>query len=496
MKKCNISAGDAPARKPFSAGGWRVACMAAIAWAAGMALEAHAAPPPNIVLIIVDDLRFDDLACTGNTFVKSPHMDRIAAEGVMFRSAFSTTPLCSPSRATILTGLYPHTHGITDNTDRSPQSHRLATFPRALQSAGYRTGYVGKWHMGNDSSPRPGFDTWACLEGQGDSFNPELNVNGKPTPSKGYITDVLTDHARDFLRQKSDKPFFLLLAHKAMHPQTAQRADGSLSDPAASNFVPAERHKNLYAGVKIPRRPNEDDSLAGKPALQQKIDGLPPLSRATGSSDEAILGRLRMLASVDESTGDIFKVLEQTGQLEKTLVILTSDHGYFYGEHGLSVERRLAYEETIRIPLLMRYPALIKAGQKRDQLVTTLDFAPTLLELGRAGEGKGLQGHSLVPLLKENGPELREAFLIEYYTDKVFPRIRNMGYQAVRTHDWKYIHYVDMEGMDELYDLNRDPYEMRNRIADKVMAEPLKKMKETLADQLRVTGGTDRKPLR
>lgn len=460
------------------------------------ALAIAAAPAtgarPNIVFILVDDLRWDDLGCTGNTFVHTPNIDRIGREGVIFREAFATTPLCSPSRASILTGVYPHTHGITDNTDRSAASHKLATFPQALQRAGYETAYLGKWHMGNDSSPRPGFDSWACLEGQGDSYDPALNADGKVIKAKGYVTDVLTERAVDFLKRPRTKPFLLFFAHKAMHPQTAQHADGSLSDPTASNFVPAERHKNLYAGVTIPRRPNFDDTLEGKPALQRAIPGLPPLSPATGSSDASILGRLRMLASVDESTGAVLKTLEETGQLAHTIIVVTSDHGYFYGEHGLSVERRLAYEETIRIPLLVRYPEIIKAGEKRDQIVTTLDFAPTLLELGGATLATRLQGHSLVPLLKQNGPKLRDAFLVEYYTDTVFPRVKNMGYQAVRTNDWKYIHYVDLEGMDELYDLNRDLYELRNRIDSPAMQETLVEMKAKLAQQLAATGGANR----
>jgi len=222
----------------------------------GMMWAANAPHRPNIIFILVDDLRWDDLGYAGHPFSKTPHIDRIAKEGVSFRNAFATTPLCSPSRATILTGQYAHTHGITDNLDRSPATHRLITFPLLLQRAGYETGFVGKWHMGNDDTPRPGFDFWACLQGQGTSLDPSINLNGKAIATKGYVTDRLTDQAMAFVQRPRTKPFLLYLSHKALHPETVQRADGSLSDPSASNFIPADRHKDVYAGESVPRRPN------------------------------------------------------------------------------------------------------------------------------------------------------------------------------------------------------------------------------------------------
>ncbi len=446
-----------------------------------LAATAAAADRPNIVFILADDVRWDDLGATGNTFVRTPHIDRIAKEGAMFRNAFATTVICSPSRANILTGLHTRAHGIVDNTDRSAQSHRLATFPQALQRAGYETAFVGKWHMGNDDSRRPGFDHWVCLKGQGSTFDPDLNVNGTPVKAPGYVTDVLNARALEFLRAPHAKPFLLYFAHKAVHPETVQRADGSLSDPTLSNFIPAERHKALYAGVKVPRRPNALAAPTGKPALLRPVAGLEPLGPKTGSSDDVILNRLRMLAAVDEGVGQLLQQLEASGQLERTVVVFTSDHGYFYGEHGLSVERRLAYEEGIRIPLFVRYPALIKPGTRRNQMVLTLDFAPTLLELAGAPAPAGLHGKSFAPLFGASGPALRPAFMIEHYSETVFPRTRQMGYRAIRTEDWKYIHYVDLPGSDELYDLNRDPYEMRNLIASPGHAPVLQRLREELA---------------
>ena len=422
---------------------------------------------PNIVVILVDDLRWDELGCTGHPFVRTPSIDRIANDGARFRNAFVTTPLCSPSRACFLTGLYAHHHGITDNTDRSKQSHLLKTFPRMLQRSGYETAYIGKWHMGNDDTQRPGFDEWVCLKGQGTSFDPVLNENGHRTHNTGHTTDVLNRRAVAFVRRKRTKPFCLYFAHKALHPELTQYNDGSISDPAAARFLPARRHKTLYTDAGIPRRLNVTDTLAGKPALRRKFKGLPPLSRKTGTSDETIRDRLRMLAGVDEGVGLLLAALKQSGQLDRTVFVVTSDHGYWYGEHGLSVERRLAYEEGIRIPLLVRYPPLIARGLLIDEMALSIDLAPTLLELAGLRQHAGMDGRSLVPLLRGRHPKSwRTSFAIEYYTDTVFPRVHNMGYKALRTGRWKYIRYNKLHGMDELYDLRADPYEMNNQITN------------------------------
>lgn len=452
-------------------------------------LGAAPADRPNLLFVLVDDLRWDDLACTGNPFTRTPHLDRVGKEGVMFRNAFATTVICSPSRASILTGRHTHAHGIIDNTDRSAASHALATFPQALQRAGYETGFIGKWHMGNDDSRRPGFDRWICLKGQGSTFDPELNVDGQARQAKGYVTDILTEHAVEFLRRPRQKPFLLYLSHKAVHPETVQRADGSLSDPTLSNFIPAERHRGLYAGVKVPRRPNALVAPTGKPALLRPVPGLPPLGPETGSSDEVILNRLRMLAAVDEGMGEMLAVLQASGELDRTMIVVTGDHGYFYGEHGLSVERRLAYEEGIRIPLLVRHPRLAPAGTRRHQMVLTLDFAPTFLELAGVPVPADLHGRSWLPVLRDPATPGRDRFLIEHFSENVFPRTRQMGYRAIRTEGWKYIHYTDLPGSDELYDLNRDPFEMRNLIAAPGAASELANLRAQLNAELVATGG-------
>jgi len=441
---------------------------------------------PNILVILIDDLRWDEMGCAGHPFVRTPGIDRIAYEGARFRNAFSTTPLCSPARASLLTGQYPHNHGIIDNTNRSRQSHKLTTFPRILHDSGYETGFIGKWHMGNDDTARPGFDYWIGMAGQGTSFDPILNENGMRIKSAGYTTDVLNERAVRFIRRRRTKPFCLYVAHKAVHPEKIQQDDGSVPDPTKSRFLPAERHKHLYADAPIPRRLNVTDTLEDKPALNRPVEGLPPLGPQTGTDDITIRDRLRMLAAVDEGVEQLFKALKETGQLDNTVFVLTSDHGYWNGEHGLGTHRRLAYEEAIRIPFLLRYPPLVKGGTVLDELALSIDLAPTMLDMADTKTNHPMDGDSLVPLLTgDKSGNRRDAFLIEYNSDTVFPRLRNMGYRAVRTSRYKYIHYVDTEGVDELYDLKNDPYEMNNVIGDPRLKATLEKLK---AEEKRLSG--------
>ena len=442
--------------------------------------DRRAGPRPNIIFILVDDLRWDELGITGHPFIKTTNIDRIGSEGVLFRNAFVTAPLCSPSRAGFLTGQYAHTHGITDNIDRSVASHKLNTFPLPLRQSGYATAFIGKWHMGNDDSPRPGFDRWVSFKGQGSYLDPAINEDGKDVNQRGYITDILNGYAVEFIKRRHDKPFLVYLAHKAIHPEVMQHGDGSINMDHAERFIPAERHQKLFTGEKIPRRPSAMQAPTGKPALQRQIGDLPALGASTATRDEVILGRLRSLMAVEEGVGEILKALKETDQLDNTVIVFSSDNGYFYGEHGLSIERRLAYEESIRMPLLIRYPKVIKAGTVRDELALNIDVAPTLLELAGISTQNVVQGRSLVSLIKDEKSEWRNSFLIEYYSDRVMPRIRQMGYKAIRDERWKYIHYYELPGMDELYDLKSDPYEMNNLINHPDAAETLSRLKREL----------------
>ena len=411
---------------------------------------------PNFVFILVDDLRFDELGCTGHPFVQTPNCDRLAREGSNFRNAFATTPLCSPSRASFLTGRYAHSHGVTDNVARDALSHKLVTWPRLLHDAGYATAFMGKWHMGNDESPRPGFDRWVSFRGQGECTDPDLNVDGRTLKTSGYVTDILTEHAIEFLDQRHNAPFCLYLAHKAIHPNVQQANDGSVNPASADDaamFVAAPRHRNLYSGLPLPRRPNYGKISEGQPALKRTAD------RGLGkTSDSTIIARARMMKAVDESLGRILASLEKSRQLADTVVIFTSDHGYFYGEHGLGPERRLAYEEAVRIPLLVRYPRLFASGSRPAKFALSIDVAATTLALSGVQTAQPLHGRPL------HSGKPRDAILLEYFSDSVFPNVRNMGYKAVRTNQWKYIRYEELRDSDEVYNLKNDPYEMNNVI--------------------------------
>ena len=443
---------------------------------------------PNIIVILVDDMRWDEFGEAGHNFIKTPNIDRIAKEGACFLNAFATTPLCSPSRASFLTGQYAHTNGIIDNTARNAQSHQLNTFPKQLHDNGYTTAFIGKWHMGNDDSKRPGFDYWVSLKGQGEAIDPSLNINGEQQIVKGYVTDILIDHSLRFINQKHDRPFLLYLAHKALHPNLRQQDDGKVVDVGEGGFIPAERHLGMYETAVFNRRPNYNIPPLDKPALARKIDGLVPLSPETSTKEKTIRERSEMLMAVDEGLGTLLKALEDKGELDNTIVVFTSDHGYWYGEHCLDLERRLAYEEGIRIPMLVRYPPIIKAGTKPTQMVLSIDLASTLLDMAGVTPGNNLQGKSWVPIFAGTVKDWRSSFLVEYYSDSVFPRIVKMGYKAVRNQRYKYIHYVDLEGMNELYDLVKDPYELHNIINDPGMTSTLKEMKKELNHLLQRTG--------
>jgi N-acetylglucosamine-6-sulfatase len=269
----------------------------------------------------------------------------------------------------------------------------------------------------------------------------------------------------DFIRESRSQPFCLYVAHKAIHPNTQQRDDGSRADPGQSDapeaFIPAGRHKNLYAGAVPPRRGNYLKRPDGKPALQMHPAGLPPLGPETATKDAVILARMRTMKAVDDSLGQILAALEARRILDNTIVIFTSDHGFFYGEHCLGAERRLAYEETIRIPLLVRFPRRFRPRSTPSQFVLNVDVGASVLALAGVTAPGSFHGRPFW------ATPHRDAVLIEYFSDTTFPRIRNMGYYAVRTQRWKYIQYRDIKGADELYDLSSDPFELKNVIGDK-----------------------------
>lgn len=409
---------------------------------------------PNFVFILTDDQRYDAMSCAGHPFAKTPNIDRIANEGARFANAFVTTSLCSPSRGSFLTGRYAHSHGVLDNSTKF--NDEVPTFPLVLQKAGYRTAYIGKWHMDGDEGPHPGFDRWISFKGQGVYDNPILNIDGKDQKTPGYITDLLTDFAVDWLKQKRGAPFCLYLSHKAVH----------------GPFKPAARHAKLYSDVKITKPPVED--VTGRPEwIKQRQE-------VAKMSDEAYAERIRnyyrTLAAVDESVGRVLKTLEEIGELDNTVVVFCGDNGFFEGEHGM-MDKRAAYEESIRIPFVMRYPKMIKPKTVIEEMVLNIDVCPTFLDLAGVPAPNGVQGRSFKPLLKGNNNGWREDWLYEYFRDANFvtPPMR-----AVRTKRWKYVEYPDLPGAEELYDLKSDPKELKNLAKDPSAAKVLEDMKARL----------------
>jgi N-acetylglucosamine-6-sulfatase len=451
-----------------------------------VASRAASAQRPNVLVVLVDDLRHDEFGAGGHPYLVTPHIDRLAREGVSFTRAFHSTPLCSPNRACILTGEYASRHGIFNNVGRDRLSAQLRTFPRALKAAGYHTAHIGKWHMGDSAAPRPGYDYWVSFAGQGKITDPELNEDGRTQRVTGYVTDILTERAVHFLTRRRDrgKPFCLFLAHKAIHPDTLQRADASIDMSAEMGYLAAPRHRGRYAGRTFPpaRSAAGHGSAMGRPVLERVLERKrsPETIREfgsilnEGSDQQGIRDRAEMMLSVDEGVGTLLAVLESERVLEDTVVVFTSDNGYFFGEHGLTLERRFPYEECIRSPLLIRHARNVASGRRVDALVSMIDVAPTLLELCGVAIGRHVQGRSLVPLLTRSGGRGRDAVLVEYYShDQPMPWILDIDYRAVRTERYKLIHWLQYPDLDELYDLAEDPFEMVN-LASRKSARAIK----------------------
>ena len=431
-------------------------------WSAGSVLGAALAPMgakavalrPNIVFILTDDQRYDAMSCAGHPWVQTPHMDRLAREGARFRNAFVTTSLCSPSRASFLTGCYAHTHGVFTNGSGDLDASR-PTFAQILQKTGYETAFIGKWHMGRNDAARPGFDHWVSFAGQGRYFGCPLNVNGQRRRATKYITDELTDHAVAFLKKPRQKPFLLYLSHKAVH----------------APFTPAKRHAGRYGQAEVKSRHNAADRLTDKVPWGRKMPG---------NWQKLVRDYTEALLAVDESVGRVVATLAELKQIDQTAIVFAGDNGYFHGEHGGLWDKRAAYEPSMRIPLLMRYPLRVKAGTECDALVLNIDLAPTLLELAGAAAPASMQGRSWMGAAAGSDAG-RRSFLYEYFRegDKRFNR---PSVTAVRTPRWKYITYPSLEtGIEELYDLEADPHELRNLAASPAHATQLEAMKKELA---------------
>jgi len=419
---------------------------------------------PNIIFILTDDQRYDAMGFMGAyPFLKTPNMDRIREEGVHFKNSYTVLSMCGPSRASILTGTYPQVNGVITNVEgREFDPDKTPSFPQVLQQNGYRTGFLGKWHLDHGNHPRKGFDHWISFSGQGKYKGNTLNINGELVENPGYITDELTNYALEFIKKNADQPFCLYLSHKAVH----------------SPFTPAERHALQYADDPIPHLANFDDDLANKPEWQRVNMGRNELYRSRynnplvtrpkvpkGTYDPKVGGSpisknyLRSISAVDEGIGKIFDLLEKEGLLDNTCIMFAGDNGYLLGEHHRG-DKRVAYNEAMRIPLIMRMPGVVEPGSTVEEMVLNVDIAPTLLDLAGVEAPEIMQGKSVLPLFDADvKTPWRDSFLFTYWQDLIpsLPRI-----VSVRDERFVYSTYPDIDDLDELYDLEKDPQEMTN----------------------------------
>ncbi len=451
----------------------------------------------NVVFILADDHRHDFMGFMNKVpWLETPNMDRMAKEGAHLKNAFVTTALCSPSRASILTGQYAHTHTVVDNN--APLPDNLRFFPSYLQKRGYKTGFFGKWHMGNtDDKPQPGFDQWVSFKGQGVYYGGTFNVNGKEEKQAAtvYTTDKLTDYALDWMKSlKKDQPFFTYLSHKGVHAmfEPAARHKDRYKDKAIvsppSMYITATDSSRKYGTIMQPEtKVNKEDMPAWVSRQRYSWHGVDYMYHGEFEFDVFYRRYCETLLAVDESIGKVTKWLEDNGFAENTLVIYMGDNGFSFGEHGL-IDKRHAYEESMRVPLLAWSPSLITKTRVIDQMILNLDIAPTIMELAGITRPAHMQGRSFLPLLK--GQEVagwRDKIFYEYYWEYSFPQTPTIF--SIRTDRYKYIFNHGVWDANELYDLKEDPYEMNNLIRSADHQATAGLLKKQLWDWLASTNG-------
>ncbi|MBI3697516.1 MAG: sulfatase [Acidobacteria bacterium] len=452
-------------------------------------LRAAEARRPNFLFLLTDDQSYATMSCTGSPFMRTPNIDRIAREGVTFTNGFVAMSLCAPSRSCFLTGLYPHTNGIYQNNIRFNQ--QLATLPRTLHDAGYRTAHIGKFHMDGDDRVQPGYDYWAAQVGQGSYIDPRKNVNGQWVDLKGYDTKIVTDQAIEFMRgTKAGQPFCVWIGYKACHgPFTpAPGYEKAFSDrefkPPASYFAddpgkPQRVRSKMRGGeVRMARR-----ALKKKKQQRPGLDG--PLSLEQWAERER--NQYRALMGVEDSVGRLLGYLDEQKLAEDTIVFYAGDNGFFHGEHGLHGKLE-AYEESIRVPMLVRYPRRIKAGQKCDSFVINVDLAPTILDFCGVKPPKPMQGQSWRPLVAGDAKRARwrDVFLYEMFGPAAQPTAPTV--KALRTDRYKVILNLNPRDVEELYDLKSDPQEMKNLAGDRNYRDAVVKLKQQMLTAMRELG--------
>lgn len=442
------------------------------------------AKPRNVVFILSDDHRYDAMSFMGHQFAETPHMDAMAAHGVHLKNAFVTTSLCSPSRASILTGLYTFRHRVIDNNRLVPEGTLF--FPQYLQKAGYATGFIGKWHMGgHHDNPRPGFDYWVSFKGQGNYLPPNpnytINVNGERVKQDGYITTLLTRYALEFLENQrgSDQPFFLYLSHKAVHAE----------------FTPEEKYDQKFADKPFQRPESEsklEDNSRNLPRwlLDQRNSwhGVDFPYHSDLNIEEYYKRYCEALCSVDDSVGAVMDQLKDMGIYDETLVIYMGDNGFMFGEHGL-IDKRVAYETSIRVPMLMQCPELFEGGTVVDKMVANIDIAPTVMEAMGLQKPPHMDGASFIDLAQGKDVPWRDYFLYVYYWEKNFPQSPTVF--SLRSDRYKYTTYYGLWDTDEFYDIGADPMEQNNLIRNPAFRQQAQDMENRLYEMMAALGGMD-----
>ena len=412
---------------------------------------------PNFVFVYSDDHRWDAMGVVQKEqgerarfpWIKTPHMDRLAGSGVRFRNSFVTLSLCAPSRAAFLTGRYNHANGITNNSQPFPAD--AVSHATLLRAAGYKTAYVGKWHMGDQKGPRPGFDYSASFVGQGRYNDCPFEIDGKPTPTRGRVDTVSTDYAIEWMKRNRDLPFSVVIGLKGVH---SPRGGSNLPEPLRS----------MYAGETSRPTPN-----CAVPAVFHQKDAKTNQFPTGLASNAVHLDYMRHVSDVDAQIGRLLDAIDELKLSDDTVFIYASDNGYFLGEHN-SGDKRSLYDESLRIPFLVRYPRLFGSGKTVDEMVLNIDLTPTLLDLAGVPIPKTMQGASWKELAAGRKPANgRGAFLAEYY--------KELGdvptCYAIRTDTHKLVKYPNHPEWTEVFDLAADPYEIKNLAADAMLTGKL-----------------------
>jgi N-acetylglucosamine-6-sulfatase len=446
------------------------------------------AKPKNVIFILSDDHRYDYMSFMKNNvpYLKTPNLDKMRAEGAHLQNAFVTTALCSPSRASILTGLFTHQHTIVDNI--APEPSDLTYFPQYIKAAGYATGFFGKWHMGNDNAqPRKGFDKWVSFRGQGVYYNPTLNIDGKDVKygSDIYTPTLITDLAQEWLTKRDKKkPFFMYLSHKSIHAEfRPAKRDSGIYQKEVINYPPSF----ALTDPKNPDSKNFKDVPKWVQRQRNSWHGVDYAYHGEFNLEEIIRNYCETLHSLDKEIGRVFDYLKANGLDENTLVIYMGDNGFMFGEHGL-IDKRVSYEESIRVPMLARCPGTIQPSTTITKMVQNVDVAPTVLEAMGLTTPATMVGKSLMPLLKgELVQAWRDKVFYEYYWEHDFPHTPTQF--AVRTDKYKYIRYHGIWDTNEFYDLEADPHEMNNLIREPKHQDRIKGMVVSIYDWLESTKG-------